>query len=73
MMDMAIKVFINGKPSEAAAPVALLDLLAELKIRPEVISVAVNKSMVGRADLEGLTLDDGDELEIMLHLAGGRL
>ncbi|MCL5887738.1 MAG: sulfur carrier protein ThiS [Actinobacteria bacterium] len=70
---MAIKVFINGKPSEAAAPVALLDLLAELKIRPEVISVAVNKSMVGRADLEGLTLDDGDELEIMLHLAGGRL
>lgn len=68
---MAVKVFINGRPSEADAPVALLDLLAELKIRPEVISAAVNKTIVRRADFDGLTLDDGDELEIMLHLAGG--
>lgn len=70
---MALKVFINGRPSEAEAPVALLDLLAELKIRPEVISVAVNKSIVRRADFDALTLSDDDEVEIMLHLAGGSL
>lgn len=68
---MAVKLFINGRPSEAEGPVALLDLLAELKIRPEVISVAINKAIVRRADFDGLTVNDGDEVEIMLHLAGG--
>lgn len=70
---MAVKVFINGRPSEAAAPVALLDLLAELKIRPEVVSVAVNKTMLKRTEFEGVTLGDDDQVEIMLHLAGGAL
>lgn len=70
---MAVKVFINGRPSEAEAPVALLDLLATLKIRPEVVSVAVNRQMLRRDDFEAKTLADGDEVEIMLHLAGGSL
>jgi sulfur carrier protein len=68
---MALKVFVNGRPEEAEAPTTLTDLLEGLKIRPEVITLAVNKSIVKRADYPGLVLNDGDEVEIMLHLAGG--
>ncbi|MBI5232043.1 MAG: sulfur carrier protein ThiS [Coriobacteriales bacterium] len=68
---MAIKVFINGRPEDAEAPTTLPELLASVKIRPEVATLAVNKVIVRRDDIDGVALDDGDEVEIMLHLAGG--
>lgn len=68
---MAVQVFINGKRDEAEAPIKILALLEQKRIRPEVASISVNRKFLKRDELADVIAQDGDTVEIMIQLAGG--
>ena len=62
---------INGK-SEAFAGGSVLDLLKAKKIEPQMVAVEVNDSMIERDRLAATQLKDGDRLEFLFYMGGGR-
>lgn len=68
---MVVKVFINGKREDVEAPIAISTLLANKQIRPEVSTVALNRTLLKREEIAEAVARDGDTVEIMIQLAGG--
>lgn len=66
-----MQVKINGKPEEVAEG-SVLDLLKVRKIEPQMVAVEVNDAMVDRDHLATTTLKDGDRLEFLFYMGGGR-
>ena len=62
---------INGK-SEAFAGGSVLDLLKAKKIEPQMVAVEVNDSMIERDQLAATQLKEGDRLEFLFYMGGGR-
>jgi sulfur carrier protein len=63
---------VNGKPVELAAPTPLLDYIAGLGVDPRAIAVEVNGEILQRETYAGCTLRDGDVVEIVRMVGGGR-
>ena len=68
---MMIALTVNGKAREASGPVSIESYLAEIGITQSHIAVAHNGEVVRRAELSGITLKDGDRLEIVRAVGGG--
>ncbi len=66
-----IKLIINGKESQLEGPTDLTSYLESLNINMKSIAVAHNGEVVPRAELEGVTLEDGDRIEIVRAVGGG--
>ena len=62
---------INGEAKETAA--STLDaLVAELGIKGDRVAVELNRDIVPRANWANTPLHDGDKLEIVHFVGGGR-
>ena len=64
---------VNGKTLVLPTATTLAGLLEQLSIpqnRPG-IAIAVNDEVIGRDEWLSLTLDDGDEIEIIHAVQGG--
>ncbi|MBI4305291.1 MAG: sulfur carrier protein ThiS [Chloroflexi bacterium] len=66
-----ITVTINGKKYEMAGPTGLIDYLRSRGLADRQIAVAVNGTVVRKEDFDGITLCDGDQLEIVRPVGGG--
>lgn len=66
-----MQVKINGKPEEFAGG-SVLDLLKAKKIEPQMVAVEVNDAMVDREHLAATQLNEGDRLEFLFYMGGGR-
>lgn len=64
-------LLVNGKHREVETPVGLLSYLTSHKIEPRMIVIEYNGEIVKRDKWEGITLQDGDKLEIVHMVAGG--
>ena len=64
-------ITVNGKAESAAAGTTLAHLLAQRKIRPEVVTVELNDAIVERARFDGTALREGDRLELVFYMGGG--
>ena len=62
---------INGKREEFPGG-TVLDLLNAKKIEPQMVAVEVNDSMVEREHLPTTQLKEGDRLEFLFYMGGGR-
>ena len=62
---------INGKPEEFPGG-SILDLLKTKKIEAQMVAVEVNDSMVEREQLATTQLKEGDRLEFLFYMGGGR-
>ena len=62
---------VNGRPVELAAPVALLDYLAELGVDPRAVAVELNDRILERSEFATATLGEGDVIEIVRMVGGG--
>ncbi|AIY64624.1 MULTISPECIES: sulfur carrier protein ThiS [Pseudoalteromonas] len=65
-----MNVIINGEKRDVESNTTLLALLAKLGAS-EPYAVAVNQSFVPREQCEGITLTDGDQIEILSPIQGG--
>jgi sulfur carrier protein len=66
-----MQVKINGKAEEFSGG-TVLDLLKAKKIEPQMVAVEVNDAMVDREHLGATRLNDGDRLEFLFYMGGGR-
>ena len=66
-----MQVKINGKPEEVSGG-TVLDLLQAKKIEPQMVAVEVNDTMLDRNHLATTNLSDGDRVEFLFYMGGGR-
>jgi sulfur carrier protein len=64
-------VTINGKAEEVPGG-SVLDLLKAKNIEPQMVAVEVNDQMVERTHLGTTHLKDGDQVEFLFYMGGGR-
>jgi len=62
---------INGKPEEIQGSV-VMDLLKAKNIDPHMVAVELNDAMVERDHWGTTTLKEGDRLEFLFYMGGGR-
>lgn len=66
-----MQVKINGKPEEISGG-TILDLLQAKKIEPQMVAVEVNDTVLDRNHLATTSLSDGDRVEFLFFMGGGR-
>ena len=66
-----MQVRINGKAEDIQGG-TVLDLLAAKKIEPQMVAVEINDKMLERDHLATTTLNEGDHVEFLFYMGGGR-
>ncbi len=66
-----IVLSINGKKREVDAPIDLMEYVGSLGVDLRHIAVAHNGTVLRKDELAGVTLSDGDEVEIVRAVGGG--
>ena len=66
-----MQVKINGKSEEVQGG-TVLDLLKAKKIEPQMVAVEVNDKVLDREHLGSTTLNEGDQVEFLFYMGGGR-
>ena len=66
-----IVLTVNGKERQLDAPTDLLAYVASLTKNTRHFAVAHNGTVLRRDELPGVTLSDGDTLEIVRAVGGG--
>ena len=68
-----MQLTLNGEPyAEAPAGSTVADLLARLELEPARVAVELNRDIVPKAGYAERRLQDGDALEILHFVGGGR-
>ena len=66
-----MRVMINGEPRQLEAPLTVLQLLADLGFDARKIALERNLEIVPRSAYRDISVEDGDELEIVHFIGGG--
>lgn len=66
-----MQVKINGKIEEVSGG-TLLDLLKSKQIEPQMVAVEVNERVIDREHLATTPIHDGDQIEFLFYMGGGR-
>jgi sulfur carrier protein len=66
-----MQVKINGK-TENIQGGTVLDLLKAKNIEPQMVAIEVNDAMLERSHLATTTLKEGDQIEFLFYMGGGR-
>ena len=66
-----ITLTINGKERSLDEPTPLIDFLESLEVNTRFIAVAHNGLVIRREEFDGVTLGEGDEVEIVRAVGGG--
>lgn len=66
-----MQVTINGKAEEVLGG-SVLDLLKAKNIEPQMVAVEVNDQMIERSNLASTQLKEGDQVEFLFYMGGGR-
>jgi sulfur carrier protein len=68
-----MKLKVNGKDVEVENNLSVLDLLALNKVTsPSMVSVELNGNILDRQAFESQRLQDGDAVEFLHFMGGGR-
>ena len=66
-----MQVIVNGTEQEVPSGISISALLDRLKVQPERVAVEVNLKIVGRQQYSQISLNDGDQVEIIGFVGGG--
>jgi sulfur carrier protein len=66
-----MKTLINGKSVELVEGATLSDVVAQLKLDPRGIAIAVNEAVVSRSRYTEHALAEDDRIEVIHAVAGG--
>jgi thiamine biosynthesis protein ThiS len=67
-----MKLQINGDTRDFPSPLSLFALLDQLGMKQDRVAVELNREIVSREHWASTTLADGDRLEIVHFVGGGR-
>jgi sulfur carrier protein len=63
---------VNGEPQEVKEDMSLSELVASLSLKAEQVAIELNQSVVRRAQWESTSLREGDKVEIVHFVGGGK-
>jgi sulfur carrier protein len=63
---------VNGEPKEVKEKMSLPELVAALSLKAEQVAIELNQSVVRRAQWESTRLREGDKVEIVHFVGGGK-
>jgi sulfur carrier protein len=69
---MAMKITLNGDPAEIKDGLSIGLLLQERNIKPELVSVEHNGTIVLKEDYDKLVISNGDTVEFLYFMGGGK-
>jgi thiamine biosynthesis protein ThiS len=67
-----IKLQVNGKPVELERPIPLVLYLEQLGVNPRTVAVEHNGEIIQRTSFAAVVLNEGDVVEIVRMVGGGR-
>jgi len=68
-----MKLTVNGKDTELNAELTISELLIEQNVKmPDMVSVELNEQILKRSEFENTILKDGDKVEFLYFMGGGR-
>ena len=68
---MAITIILNGKKEKIKEGINIAGFLQDKKIRPEVVTVELNDSIIDRSKYDKTILKENDKLEFVYYMGGG--
>jgi len=66
-----INILLNGKPNEIKAGTTVSDLLLKWKVRPELVTVEMNETILQKLDYDTTQIKAGDRVEFVFYMGGG--
>jgi thiazole synthase len=70
-IDQSIRIRVNGEQRQVAAGLSIADMLSGLGLDPAKVAVERNREIVPRSLLGEVTVEDGDQYEIVHFVGGG--
>lgn len=67
-----MRIIVNGEAREVAEGQSVASLLTDLGIQAERVAVELNLTIVDRQTFTGTLLRDGDRVEVIGFIGGGR-
>jgi sulfur carrier protein len=68
-----MKLVVNGADVQVSDGINVSQLLVERKVRlPDMVSVELNETVLQRAEFETTPLHEGDHVELLYFMGGGR-
>lgn len=67
-----ISLQVNGKAVELERPIPLVIYLEQLGVNPRTVAVEHNGEIIQRSSYASVTLEEGDRVEIVRMVGGGR-
>ncbi len=67
------KITVNGEAQEVQLPLNLTELIKQNDVQqPEMVSVQVNDDFVDRNEWDALQIKEGDSIDFLYFMGGGR-
>ena len=66
-----MQVTINGKPEEVGGG-TVLEILKAKDVSPQMVAVELNSKILERDELASAVVKDGDAIELLFYMGGGR-
>ena len=67
------KITVNGEAQEVQLPLNLAELIKNNNVlQPEMVSVQVNDDFVDRNEWDALQIKEGDSVDFLYFMGGGR-
>ena len=68
-----MKLVVNGSDVEVSDGINVTQLLVERRVKmPDMVSVELNETVLQRAEFETTRLREGDRVELLYFMGGGR-
>ncbi len=68
-----MKLVVNGKESDFKDGLTISELLVEQNVKmPDMVSVELNGQILKKNEFEEKTLSDGDKVEFLYFMGGGK-
>ena len=67
-----MELFVNGEPKSCNDPSSLSRFIEHLGMKGDRVAVELNREIVSRAQWDATQLHEGDHLEIVHFVGGGR-
>lgn len=67
-----MEVLLNGEKEALDKAYTITELLQKQGLNPAVVTVSLNGDIIGRDVFDSTTVKDGDSVDILMFMGGGR-
>lgn len=67
-----MEIILNGEKESLEKDYTITELLQKHGLNPAVITISLNGDILSRDSVDNTTLKDGDSVDILMFMGGGR-